>query len=104
MPASRLPLALFSLANPKLDHEQVNLRARELSTELSTPCPQHLDSFLKAFVAKFGRSADDLVAAIPVLRAIGRKAKLGIFKAECMHADVRESGAERMPYSSMPSL
>ena len=84
-------LKLFTLVDPSLTDEGAHALAGRLSAALVVECEYHLDPFTKKFIKTYGSTPQNLLNSRPLLKAIGTKAKLGIFQAECMHADVRGS-------------
>ena len=82
-------MKLFTLVDPSLPEEGAHALAGRLSAALVVECEYHLDPFTKKFIKTYGSTPQNLLNSRPLLKAIGTKAKLGIFQAECMHAYVR---------------
>ena len=86
------PLVLFRLSDPQLKEADLNKCAANISKKFNPECSHHLDPFTFSMVGKHGSSVDGLLKLAPKCRVICKRAHLGIFQSECMHADVRQSG------------
>ena len=85
------PLNIFGLASDKLIGEELRRKAESVHATLHLQCRRHLDPFTKTWLHDHGSTVEQLIKSRRTSKAIGKRAKLAIFQAECAHASVRQN-------------